>query len=316
MEVCYDIVTEGANFDSFKERLNRVFETAKRALKNALNAIRSIINKFLNKKFGTSVIEINRSYYNNMMNIINKIKSLDITPIAKLKIYISGATFNYDKLNQIYTDLANKLEDLKDLETNSKKIIPSNIGPTVVIKESHFTNMRNMFNAMQTQYAAEIQGNTAIHDYVMSLFNSGKIKDSNFGDHSLTEVVDMISTIVIRTSRINLMKATLLISLVDTLTRNRIKNDEYSSDYTNGKYKNIKPSKSNNTPKHTVPAVPIAAVKYSTAKESLESFINYCDNMIIVEESISKAKKIYKSGRKELDKNYEYVMDLPDSTEE
>lgn len=316
MELTYDIVTEGARFDSFKERIKQVCSTAKRIITNALNTIRTIVAKLMNKVFHTKTVMFNRNYYNEIMAIINKVQAMNITPLAKIKMYFNAARLDYDKLNKIQTEYANQLQDLADMSQNISKIVPAKTGPTITITEGYFNKMRMDFRKMQQAYANELQNTDIIYqianDYLENYIKDNP--DSMEKVNSISEVVGLITTVVSRNGRLNMLRATLLINLTNLLTKNIIK-DEVPKDYTDAKYRNVKTPKNDaQTTNRTERNNP--NIRLLTVNESLTNFIDYCDDMMITEESLTRAKKTYKNEINGLKENLHDVTNMPDNTKE
>ena len=303
MELSYDIATEGFDTASLKERIQKVFETAKRFLTNALNAIKSLVAKLMSKVFKKSTFEVNREYYNRIMKLMHEVEAIRVSSIDEMKLYINAGKFDYDKMYKIYQKLEDEITDLKDIGDQLSVIKPSSYGPTVTLVESNITKMRNNFAEMQSRYAEDIAKTAVVNKMIIAVvdkFCNGnvEIKDG----HTMTEMIDLINLITLKTAKFNMSRATILISLVNMLLRNRVSEEERVNNvYVDGKFREVKNNDTNSTAIYSI-------------QESLTNFINFCDEYQITEESLVNANKIYKSRINGIVDNEFDILNYPDST--
>ena len=314
MELCYDIATEGFNIANIKEKVKTAFGKIKRIFQKIIDVIKNVINKLLSKINRSKKYKINRDYYNNIMHIIHKVESFDVSYTKKIKAYVGAATFDCNKVDSIYADIISKMQELKDLEVNASKVKPSMSGPIAEISENHFNEMKEKFQNMYYMYMNDIQNINAIYNTAMSLLSkSNSLNDKVKDEYTISQLIESILTVSTRNARLNLMKANLLISLTNMISTHFInEGDEYNTDYENAHYKNVK----NNTPNSKSSNNSDKGGYSLMTVESVNMLIDFCDNYQITNESLISAKRTVKKEMKYIKNNDVDISTMPDRTKE
>ena len=243
-----------------------------RTICNAMQQLSAWISSKFCKFFNIDMITVNQDYYNEIMNTITIVSNIDLPMISKIDASIKVLRNNVNEVKEIYGDLQKKVDDLRLISENVEKIIPSKYGKTIRIGTSKLKHLKLTFLKMKKDADSQIYKLKALKN------DPDSVELLKYTQAQLTMIGHMAA--------INCMKSNICIRLLDKLWANAIHN-------TNEEKKETVDEEGNdvNAP-------------------GLESFITFCDDMMITEEGFSEYKKIYKKCTKDiatLDKEFNAI---------
>lgn len=280
VEPFYEIAEESFSLSKIKETVKNTVQNLIVKLRNFIQFITSKINKLLEKFFKVKTLTINQDLYNEVMGMIHSILNLDFSLWQNIKFDIAFIKKDYESIEKLYMDLLKKLKILDDIGNqviNMKEVYTSK---TVVVKTSSLNNMRDRFNKMK-QLALQQVTSFSILQNVVDKIMSDKETDNKI-IQKLQENISLIMKLQSKTATIDMFKANLLLKLVYKL---------FSNDVTVQQ-----------------PKVGIEM------KPSLNSFIDFCDEYQIAEESLRGIKKL--SNIKDIRERELEITKMPSKTKE
>ena len=237
---------------------------------DAMQQLSSWIASKFCRFFNIDMITVNQDYYNEIMNVISMVSNIDLPLLSKIDVSIKVLRNDTNEVKRIYGELQKKVDELRLIADNTEKIIPSKYGKTIQISTTKLKHLKLTFSKMQSDATSQICK-------LKSLKNDpDNIEWLKYTQTQITMIGHMAT--------INCMKSNICIRLLDKLMKNAMENNKKTE------YKYWEEANMNNY--------------------SLESFISFCDNMMIVEEGFSEYKKIYKNHKKDiavLDKEYNLI---------
>ena len=311
MEVCYDIANEGFSINSLKNLIKNAISKAINIFKMIIRTIKSVINKLLNKTFKVNVFAVDYIIYDQVMSLIRKVEDIDTSYIDKIKTVIDVLKDNTSDIMAINNDIITKIKDLNEIKKYVSNIKPNINSKKVVIRQKYYDYMANRFEIMKDNCSDEIVLNNTLYNLLLKAIQPLYSVNKDVA-MTINNKMNLILNIILKNSYINSLKASLLIELAAIIQKNKVA-------VTNGKVeKGIdKNMIVEDNIFDTSDAIDVEFREVNRSNNSfisLNSFIDFCDEYQIANESLRKAKKEYKISINDINKSINDIYKMPDST--
>lgn len=246
-------------------------------LKEFIQKINSFITKKLAKLFKQDTIMVAQRFYNNVMNLIHEIESIAPNPIQKFKLDATLFTGNQEYVRKVYDELEYQYTQLNARAKNISELKPEKGDKIIVIRTDKLKKMQNEFITIRNNSMAYIK-----------LLQQGAITISQKTDIPLNNVTPAISSLC-RAASLTMFKGSTLVSLIDKLLRSGYHSKEEMEKDEHAK----------------------------TRAYATESMIEFCDRMMITEESMrsKEINQISKDSSKDVEDYDKEIFGMPESNE-
>lgn len=203
-----------------KEKISKLFNLFRRFIQK----ITSGINNLLHKLFKMKTLKINQDYYNQAMDLINKISNLNLSVkewFNSKKMFDDSKVEELDKKTNV---VMNKLENFKVETANFRKITPNNEGRIIVVRTKKLKNIEVKFTALREYTQEQMKSLSVANQAILKTMQmSNKMTDQE--RYNLLNRMNKFIYFHNKCFTVNLVKYALINMIIDLLFTRQIKDE-------------------------------------------------------------------------------------------
>lgn len=281
-----DMAMESFSIQSLKETASKIIIKIKECFQRVINWVTKRFAKLINME----TVSIDQKYYNEIMSTIKSVMSFDTRSVEKLLMNVSTLISNEENVKRYGDKLNEKLKELEDYSEKVKDMKPSKDHTQLTFSTAKLKTFKS--NLMKIQEDAN-------RKMLVISRVAGNPENTENLKYSHTQIV-----LIGRLAAIDYKKSSISIQLMEKLMSNCTLNDKKEEkDKEEPIDVEVKEKTQNGETK-----------RIGMESTVIESFITHCDDMMIAEEKLSDAKRIYKKNLKTLEEKVANCSKLPEDT--
>lgn len=183
-------------------------------LKEFLQKIDSFITEKLARFFKKGTIMVSQNFYNQVMNLVNKIDRIAPDPIQKFKLDVTLLTADQEYVKNIYSELESRYNELQQEAKNLEILRPTKGDSIITVRVAKLEKIKKDFTEMRK---SSTQCLNIMQIVVTTLSKNMDIPES--------EVAPAVSSLC-KAASLSILKGRTIVSLINKLMRSGYSSEE------------------------------------------------------------------------------------------